>query len=546
MPSDLARRAHAVLEANRDEATRLVQRQGLDRTTDLLRAAQRSLEKRLKVAVQGPGEKSFTAARLGSALAQVRHVTAQVTRGLGETVVDAAEDAGEMSAEHTVDYLRAADRAYRGVGTTPLALRDASMLDAGMQGARASVLRRLAGDDEHPAQVGILKRYGLETVGHFERIMRVGLVAQKSWDEMQEDLEDASPFLRQAPAHWAARIVRTECLPGDTVVSGAVVLAAFRRRYQGDVFDIVTRDGRKFTATPNHPMLTRRGWATAACLEEGDDLICDDGEQNACAPRYENVQRGPSSLREIFDALAAIGVVERRRTAQPDFHGDGMDGEVRVARVDGMLTYGRFTPLDEHLRENLFARSGARTRDIRTDRIVSVERRIYSGDVYNLHTAHGYYAIGGVYTGNCMGAYGRSAQSAVEEADAQLGDMAKIWCETFDDRTAADSYACHGQVRLPEEEFETWYGAVMCPPMRPNDRAILIPHRIAWPIPAHLKQKSDAEVLAAWKRQGGKGAPPERPAMTTIPLQRFGAPPQKKLRGRARRALPPPPEEDDS
>lgn len=121
-----------------------------------------------------------------------------------------------------------------------------------------------------------------------------------------------------------------------------------------------------------------------------------------------------------------------------------------------------------------------------------------------------------------MGAYNRASWESNREADDQLGDMVKILSATFDDRTAADSYAVHGQIRLPDEAFESWFGLYQHPPNRPNDREIVVPHRISWPLPPYLKPRLDAEVLMRWVKEKRKGAPPPRPKMSTVDVSRFG------------------------
>lgn len=121
-----------------------------------------------------------------------------------------------------------------------------------------------------------------------------------------------------------------------------------------------------------------------------------------------------------------------------------------------------------------------------------------------------------------MGAYNRTGWETIRAADDELGDMVKILSATFDDRTAWDSYQVHGQIRRPDEAFEWRGGLYQAPPNRPNDREVVVPHRLAWPIPDELAWRGDGEVAAAWKRDRRKGGPPARPLMTTVPLARFG------------------------
>jgi hypothetical protein len=80
-------------------------------------------------------------------------------------------------------------------------------------------------------------------------------------------------------------IARTNCLVGETLVSGAVVRAAYRRWYDGSVVDVVTKGGRKFTATPNHPMLSRRGWVGAGAVRAGPPRSWSDRNSPRCAYR---------------------------------------------------------------------------------------------------------------------------------------------------------------------------------------------------------------------------------------------------------------------
>lgn len=121
-----------------------------------------------------------------------------------------------------------------------------------------------------------------------------------------------------------------------------------------------------------------------------------------------------------------------------------------------------------------------------------------------------------------MGAHNVANLETMKGAEDLVGGMLKILAATFDGRTAADSYAVHGQVRRVSEPFEDWYHAYQHPPNRPNDREVVVPHNMAWPIPPELEPKSDAEVSARWMQEGRKGSPPRRPNMSTVPRAQIG------------------------
>ncbi len=169
-------------------------------------------------------------------------------------------------------------------------------------------------------------------------VEKVELLASRSFDELANVTTDLS----------------NKCLVGDTVVNAAVVRAVFRRWYVGDVLEIETRNGSKFTTTPNHPMLTREGWKTTSMLKNGDYLVRSSRQQHLGDRGDHDIQGVPSTISEIFDSVSTVGILERAKTTEPDFHGDGMDGEVEILSLDRALRVGNFTPLNEHLTERVF------------------------------------------------------------------------------------------------------------------------------------------------------------------------------------------------
>ncbi len=317
---------------DKQQALRLVQAVGEKRTLELLKIAQRGLERRLRTAegISGPGKGSFTAVQLRTILVQVRAVTAQLQVGMQGVVLDTGKQGAEAAALSAARYLRTAEQRFRGV-TQKLTLDTTRLVDRAVAGTESSVLSRLLGEGGPKAQ-GILKRYGHNVVRHFEDHLQQRLIQKMPLEEVKQHLIASSPFLKEAPASWAERIVRTE-------------------------------------------------------------------------------------------------------TAYQE---------------------------------------------------------------------------------------GRASNQLIGDANQQLGDMVKIISCVFDGRTGADSFAVHGQIRRPSESFMSWFGSFQHPPDRPNDRGVVVPHRISWPIPAALLPRGDGEVASRWKAEGRKGGPPSRPLMTTVPLNQFG------------------------
>lgn len=301
-------KVHRALAINRKSAFAYAEKKGVKATQKLLREAAADLRERIAQADIGPGRSSFTAAQMRATLAQITDTIKALTQKFAPVLIDAAKIAAEVNAQHTIDYLTVADKAFRGIGSTPLSLDSAAIMDRAVKGSQSSLLRLLASNPYDPIGVGILQRYGMETIGEFEDILRRSVLSRATIGEVRDMLIAESPFLQGKPEWWAERIARTELMRASNVAN---------------------------------------------------------------------------------------------------------------------LT-------------------------------------------------------------------------SIAEANEQLGDMVKILAATFDQRTCADSYAVHGQVRKVESLFDTWQGPHAYPPARPNDREIVVPHRLRWEIPPYLRARPAGEVAFRW------------------------------------------------
>lgn len=98
----------------------------------------------------------------------------------------------------------------------------------------------------------------------------------------------------------------------------------------------------------------------------------------------------------------------------------------------------------------------------------------------------------------CMSAYNDGHLDEMRaQRDAAFPDLMKRAIETFDKRTAQDSYAVHGQTKKLEEMFVDGKGRhYLRPPGRPNDRCVCIPWREAWEESPAARQRARVAVAA--------------------------------------------------
>jgi hypothetical protein len=125
------------------------------------------------------------------------------------------------------------------------------------------------------------------------------------------------------------------CLPGNSIITFAAgCKKLWRHRYAGDLTQIITASGKTIEATPNHPILTKRGWVPIQAVRLGEDIFKVSSEIKHVIDPY--VEGNNTSIAEIFDATSFY--------CRPDiangrgwFHGDIAYGEIDVIDIDGFL-----------------------------------------------------------------------------------------------------------------------------------------------------------------------------------------------------------------
>jgi len=162
--------------------------------------------------------------------------------------------------------------------------------------------------------------------------------------------------------------IHEHCVTGDSVVSAGLVApasgstqtsdlraahATTRRWYSGHLVILETATGHELSVTPNHPILTSRGWVAAGLLREGDSVIRSLRSDGVVGhiPHEEDM---PTRIEERFrsDAVRSLVAVP---FATEKFHGDAGDGEVDVVTTDRRLHPWLLAALLEPTEHLLFA-----------------------------------------------------------------------------------------------------------------------------------------------------------------------------------------------
>lgn len=126
------------------------------------------------------------------------------------------------------------------------------------------------------------------------------------------------------------------CFVDGTVVEARGVSGGYRREYNGPLVTLQASGVDNLSGTPNHPILTTRGWVLMGQLQPGDYLVGTGFGQNM-AVTHPYVDRGPASIDQVIDTLENLGVTTRISGSRMQFHGDGTDRDVDVVRANGTL-----------------------------------------------------------------------------------------------------------------------------------------------------------------------------------------------------------------
>lgn len=130
------------------------------------------------------------------------------------------------------------------------------------------------------------------------------------------------------------------CVVGSTTVHSTSNRAATRRIYKGWMIKITTATGNKLSITPNHPVLTARGWIKAGELRKTDNLIsCVDPQRVSSEINPDN-NYTPTSIKKIFKSFrrsSGVTTASTMPSTAVDFHGDKSKGKVDIVRANSFL-----------------------------------------------------------------------------------------------------------------------------------------------------------------------------------------------------------------
>ena len=139
------------------------------------------------------------------------------------------------------------------------------------------------------------------------------------------------------------------CVLGDTKVLADGAKVATKYNYSGEIVKLSTKNGRSIATTPNHILLTTRGWVLAKNITDSDQVIAYSDRVKPFMGNNTINGNIPTIAEQFITASKSDGVVTRKMpTTAKDFKGDGIENEeIDVIFVDSLLSNKGNTSFDK-------------------------------------------------------------------------------------------------------------------------------------------------------------------------------------------------------
>lgn len=147
------------------------------------------------------------------------------------------------------------------------------------------------------------------------------------------------------------------CFLGDTkIASDSEIIRSYKHKYSGEVISIKTSGGVEFTCTPNHPILTLRGWVAAKSLNNGDDILVTTEIGKEVSRRNPNINHAFPSMNTIHNLFNEFGS-KRTCVLGVNFHGDIPASDVEIITQKRFLRNVGDSRICDSINKFLFKRS---------------------------------------------------------------------------------------------------------------------------------------------------------------------------------------------
>lgn len=140
---------------------------------------------------------------------------------------------------------------------------------------------------------------------------------------------------------------RINCLHPDSVVQFASPLSFTRRFYSGKMMVVTTKQGSVLKITPNHPVLTDRGWVPACFLEKDMNVVSTRNSDGKSFGNH-NIDDMEPTIEQVFNSFSDVFPLMRKSSSGLDFHNDSIiNQDINIISPNGGLPFGFMTEFSD-------------------------------------------------------------------------------------------------------------------------------------------------------------------------------------------------------
>ena len=216
--------------------------------------------------------------------------------------------------------------------------------DGILQQSRGDIDRVVRTSRSHVANTAYMDTYKALGFTHIKFVATLDGRVSKTCASLDQSMwEIESPKIRRPPLH-------PNCLLGDSnVLPVGSISGVSKRWFDGEITIIKTAGGRVLHCTPNHPILTSKGWIGAGFLNVGGDVICDlVGDWKGIG--ISNHKNTPPLIKDVVDSFLGSSKMPTRPVpvSPEDFHNDGKGSKIAIIGTNRFLRDCFNTPITEH------------------------------------------------------------------------------------------------------------------------------------------------------------------------------------------------------
>jgi SPP1 gp7 family putative phage head morphogenesis protein len=165
---------------------------------------------------------------------------------------------------------------------------------------------------------------------------------------------DRPPIVDPKTGRTAHAGMDFNCFVGDTPISTiGIPIRSYNRHYVGKIITLDTGTIRIKT-TPNHPILTLRGWVPAQFINDSDQVFERLSPDKANIPT-QDINNRSVFIKEVHDFFAISFPSVRVDGSNIQFHGDGTNEEVNIVSMDSSLMTKTDVIFPKNISENILS-----------------------------------------------------------------------------------------------------------------------------------------------------------------------------------------------